>query len=51
VWFRAGMMIGGDGVPVAVAFGVDRLDDAPSFMRQSVEPCGDDVVETWALPA
>jgi diaminohydroxyphosphoribosylaminopyrimidine deaminase/5-amino-6-(5-phosphoribosylamino)uracil reductase len=51
VWFRAGMMIGGDGVPVAVAFGVDRLADAPRFVRQSVEPCGDDVVETWARPA
>jgi diaminohydroxyphosphoribosylaminopyrimidine deaminase / 5-amino-6-(5-phosphoribosylamino)uracil reductase len=51
VWFRAGMMLGGDGVPVAVAFGVDRLEDAPRFVRQSVEPCGDDVVETWARPA
>jgi diaminohydroxyphosphoribosylaminopyrimidine deaminase/5-amino-6-(5-phosphoribosylamino)uracil reductase len=51
VWFRAGLMLGGDGVPVAVAFGVDRLDEAPRFVRQSVEPCGDDVVETWARPA
>jgi diaminohydroxyphosphoribosylaminopyrimidine deaminase/5-amino-6-(5-phosphoribosylamino)uracil reductase len=51
VWFRAGMIIGGDGVPVAVAFGVDKLDEAPRFVRQSVEPCGDDVVETWARPA
>ena len=51
VWFRAGMMIGGDGVPVAVAFGVDKLDEAPRFVRQSVEPCGDDMVETWARPA
>lgn len=50
-WFRAGMMLGGDGVPVAVAFGIDRLEDAPRFVRLGVEPCGDDVVETWARPA
>jgi diaminohydroxyphosphoribosylaminopyrimidine deaminase/5-amino-6-(5-phosphoribosylamino)uracil reductase len=51
VWFRAGAMIGGDGVPVAVAFGVDRLDQAPRFVRRAVEPCGDDIVETWARQA
>jgi diaminohydroxyphosphoribosylaminopyrimidine deaminase/5-amino-6-(5-phosphoribosylamino)uracil reductase len=51
VWFRAGTVIGGDGVPVAVPFGVDRLDQAPRFWRRGVEPCGDDVVETWERPA
>ncbi len=51
VWFRAGLLIGGDGVPVAVPFGVDRLDQAPRFRRSSVDPCGDDVVETWVRPA
>ncbi|MBI3453919.1 MAG: bifunctional diaminohydroxyphosphoribosylaminopyrimidine deaminase/5-amino-6-(5-phosphoribosylamino)uracil reductase RibD [Rhodospirillales bacterium] len=47
VWFRAARLIGGDGVPAAVAFGVDRLADAPGFVRRSVEPCGEDVVETY----
>ncbi len=47
VWFRAGRMMGGDGVPVAAAFGVDRLEQAPGFVRRSVEPCGEDVVETY----
>jgi diaminohydroxyphosphoribosylaminopyrimidine deaminase / 5-amino-6-(5-phosphoribosylamino)uracil reductase len=51
VWFRAGAMIGGDGVPVAVAFGIDQLDQAPRFARRAVEPCGDDIVETWARQA
>jgi diaminohydroxyphosphoribosylaminopyrimidine deaminase/5-amino-6-(5-phosphoribosylamino)uracil reductase len=51
VWFRAGAMVGGDGVPVAVAFGVDRLEQAPRFVRRGVEPCGDDIVETWARQA
>lgn len=48
VWFRAGLVIGGDGVPAAAPFGVDRLNDAPRFSRLCVEPCGEDVVETWA---
>lgn len=51
VWFRAGLLVGGDGVPVAVPFGVDRLDQAPRFMRAAVAPCGEDVVETWVRPA
>ena len=48
VWFRAPMVMGGDGVSVAVAFGVDALAQAPRFMRRSVEACGDDIVETYA---
>jgi diaminohydroxyphosphoribosylaminopyrimidine deaminase/5-amino-6-(5-phosphoribosylamino)uracil reductase len=51
VWFRAGLMLGGDGVPVSVAFGVDALDQAARFVRRSVESCGDDVVETWTRQA
>lgn len=48
VWFRAGKIVGGDGTPVAAAFGIDRLADAPHYVRQSVEPCGEDVLEVWA---
>lgn len=48
VWFRAGAVMGGDGMPVAAAFGIDRLDQAPRFVRRNVEPCGEDVMETWA---
>ena len=47
VWFRAPLMIGGDGVPVAAAFGVDRLAEARRFVRRAVEPCGEDIVETY----
>jgi len=50
-WFRAPLMMGGDGIPGAAAFGVDRLADAPSFHRLSVEPVGDDVLETYAVTA
>ena len=47
VWFRAPLMIGGDGTPVAAAFGVDRLADARRFVRRAVEPCGEDIIETY----
>ncbi len=48
VWFRAPLVMGGDGVPVAAAFGVDALAQAPRFTRRGVESCGDDLVETYA---
>ena len=47
-WFRSARLIGGDGVPTAAAFGIDRLTDAPAFVRQAIEPCGEDVLETYA---
>ncbi len=46
-WFRAGIVIGGDGVPAAAAFGVDRLDQAPAFERVAVRRVGDDTLETY----
>jgi len=48
VWFRAGTIMGGDGTPVAAAFGVDHLAQMPKFRRIGVETCGDDVMETYA---
>lgn len=50
-WFRAPLVMGGDGVPGAVAFGVDRLADAPSFRRLGIEAVGDDLLETYAVTA
>jgi diaminohydroxyphosphoribosylaminopyrimidine deaminase/5-amino-6-(5-phosphoribosylamino)uracil reductase len=46
-WFRAPSLMGGDGVAVAVAFGVDTLEQAPRFRRRGIEPCGDDVLEIY----
>ncbi len=51
VWFRAPRLIGGDGLPAAEAFGVDRLDEAPAFQRIAVVEVGDDVMETYARMA
>jgi diaminohydroxyphosphoribosylaminopyrimidine deaminase/5-amino-6-(5-phosphoribosylamino)uracil reductase len=45
-WFRAGSLVGGDGVPAVIGFGVDRLADAPRFRRRFIEAIGEDVVET-----
>jgi diaminohydroxyphosphoribosylaminopyrimidine deaminase/5-amino-6-(5-phosphoribosylamino)uracil reductase len=47
VWFRAPLVIGGDGIPGVGAFGLERLADARRFQRTGLEPCGDDVLETY----
>ena len=47
VWFRAPRLMGGDGHPAAVAFGVDRLIQTPGFERVDVRPIGPDLMETY----
>ena len=46
VWFHAPMVIGGDGIPAAQPFGVDRLNQAPRFRRVDVVRIGPDLMET-----
>jgi diaminohydroxyphosphoribosylaminopyrimidine deaminase/5-amino-6-(5-phosphoribosylamino)uracil reductase len=46
-WFRAATVVGGDGVPAAQAFGVERLADARMFSRVDMETLGADVLETY----
>jgi diaminohydroxyphosphoribosylaminopyrimidine deaminase/5-amino-6-(5-phosphoribosylamino)uracil reductase len=48
VRFGAGSVIGGDGIAAVAALGLDKLDRAPRFVRGSLEPCGEDVLETWS---
>lgn len=43
-WFQAPCLMGGDGKPAVAAFGVDRLDQAPRFLRRSVAALGADVL-------
>jgi diaminohydroxyphosphoribosylaminopyrimidine deaminase/5-amino-6-(5-phosphoribosylamino)uracil reductase len=45
-WFRAGKIIGGDGIPAVAPFGLDTLMEAPSFRRVALETVGEDVLET-----
>jgi diaminohydroxyphosphoribosylaminopyrimidine deaminase/5-amino-6-(5-phosphoribosylamino)uracil reductase len=44
-WFRAPLLIGGDGLPAAVSFGIDKLSAAPRWRRLSAACLGTDMVE------
>ncbi|WP_299392388.1 bifunctional diaminohydroxyphosphoribosylaminopyrimidine deaminase/5-amino-6-(5-phosphoribosylamino)uracil reductase RibD [Pelagibius sp.] len=44
-WFRAALVIGGDGVPALASFGVDRVDEAPQFIQSSRTALDGDVLE------
>jgi diaminohydroxyphosphoribosylaminopyrimidine deaminase/5-amino-6-(5-phosphoribosylamino)uracil reductase len=46
-WFRAPIVLGGDGLPVFAALGLERLDEAPTFKRVSVLECGADLHERY----
>jgi diaminohydroxyphosphoribosylaminopyrimidine deaminase / 5-amino-6-(5-phosphoribosylamino)uracil reductase len=43
--FRAGIAIGGDGLPALADLGVARLENAPRYRLESVERIGDDTLE------
>lgn len=49
VWFHAPTIMGGDGLPAATGFGVDRLGKVPRFHRLSILEVGGDLMETYAL--
>jgi diaminohydroxyphosphoribosylaminopyrimidine deaminase / 5-amino-6-(5-phosphoribosylamino)uracil reductase len=46
-WFRGPTLIGGDGLASIAAFGVERLDDAPRFVRTALARAGEDTLETY----
>ncbi|MFL2542290.1 MAG: RibD family protein, partial [Candidatus Latescibacterota bacterium] len=48
-WFRAPGAIGGDGIPVFEAYGVDQLSDMRRFVLESIEPVGKDMLETYCV--
>ena len=50
-WFRAPLVIGGDGRPAIGAYGIDHLDLARRFQRISLEEVGGDALETYAAKA
>jgi len=47
-WFRAPLLIGGDGLPAAMGFGIDGLAEARAFVRTAVRHAGDDLWESYA---
>ncbi len=46
-WFRAPLLLGGEGRPCVAALALATLADAPRFRRLAVEPCGDDLWERY----
>lgn len=47
-WFRAPILLGGEGRPCVAALALAKLADAPKFRRLGVEPLGDDLWERYA---
>lgn len=48
-WFRAPMLIGGDGTPAVAAYGIDTPDTARRFRRVDSVFLGDDLLETFTV--
>lgn len=46
-WFRAPMVLGGEGRPAIGALALSHLVDAPRFRRLEVSPIGDDLWERY----
>lgn len=46
-WFRAPILLGGEGQPCVAALALAKLADAPKFRRLSAEPLGDDLWERY----
>lgn len=46
-WFRAPILLGGDGRPGVAALNLARLAHAPRYRRLAVEPLGDDLWERY----
>lgn len=49
--FRAGLVMGGDGLPSVAAMGIERPAVAPHFRLKHAERIGGDLLETWARAA
>jgi diaminohydroxyphosphoribosylaminopyrimidine deaminase/5-amino-6-(5-phosphoribosylamino)uracil reductase len=46
-WFRAPVVLGGDGLAAIAALGLERLDLAPTFQRVGLAERGRDVHESY----
>ena len=46
-WFRAPILLGGEGRPCVASLALAKLADAPKFRRLGVEPVGDDLWERY----
>jgi len=46
-WFRAPILIGGDGLPAVAALGLSEMTDAPRWRTAATARIGDDTLETY----
>ena len=46
-WFRAPVILGGDGLPVVAGLGLETLDAAPIFTRTGIRERGADLQESY----
>ena len=46
-WFHAPAVMGGDAWPAVQAFGIDRLEAMPRFVRRNVAMVGDDMLSEF----
>lgn len=46
-WFRAPIILGGDGIPAIGAMGLHQIQAAPRWRTAATERIGDDVLETY----
>lgn len=46
-WFRAPILLGGDGLAAIAALGLERLELAPTFQRVGLVECGRDLHESY----
>ena len=46
-WMRAPRVIGGDGIPAVMAFGVEKLEQAVDFKRTAAREAGCDLIELY----
>ncbi|MEO0549495.1 MAG: RibD family protein [Pseudomonadota bacterium] len=46
-WFRAPILIGGDGLPAVATLGLTKMENAPRWRSVSATRIGDDVLETY----
>jgi len=49
VWFHAPLLLGGDAVPAIAELGLDRLAEAPAFVRVSSETVGADMLTMFRV--
>ncbi|GIL38630.1 riboflavin biosynthesis protein RibD [Rhodospirillales bacterium TMPK1] len=47
ILFRAGRVLGGDGVPAIAGLGIATVAEGPVFRRSDLRPLGPDAVEFW----